>query len=199
VSWSYPRKIAAQTVAAAHIGALNMHMALLPRHRGLDPIFWTYWHDDRDAGVTIHWMNERFDSGDVISQEAVPLERGLASRELYDRIAPRSLGLMTSALAAIAAGTAARQPQDESRATFESAADTRRVRVPLAEWPAERVWHVLSGLGDMRSGLVSDAVDHGRATRYHLTANVEPGRVVAVAGGYDLHCRDGIVALSRRN
>ena len=53
---SFPHLLSPETLAAARIGALNVHMSLLPRHRGVDPLFWTYWDDDREAGVTIHWM-----------------------------------------------------------------------------------------------------------------------------------------------
>src|SRR5258705_12176471 len=40
---SFPRIIPAATLATARIGALNMHASALPRHRGLDPFFSTYW------------------------------------------------------------------------------------------------------------------------------------------------------------
>jgi methionyl-tRNA formyltransferase len=96
-----------------------------------------------------------------------------------------------------------RRQQDESRATYESAADIARARVPFAEWPAERVWHVLSGLGDQRSGLVADAAGqplmHGRATHYRLASDVEPGRISSADAVFKLHCRDGIVTLERRS
>jgi hypothetical protein len=64
------------------------------------------------------------------------------------------------------------------------------------------VWHVVSGLGDQRSGLVNDAAGrplaHGRATRYHLTQEAKPGRIFVVEAGFELHCRDGIVTVERR-
>jgi len=203
VSWSYPHILPASTLACARAGALNVHMALLPRHRGVDPLFWTYWDDDSNAGVTIHWMNERIDAGDVVVQDALPLLRGLPSRELYIQLASRSTDLLAAALMMIASGEAPRRPQDESHATYESAADTARARVPFAHWPSERVWHVLSGLGDLRSGLLGVAADspleHGRATCYRIVHHVQPGRIVPTAEGYELHCLDGIVAVDRRS
>src|SRR5262245_22556718 len=80
---SFPKIISAEILATARLGALNMHMSLLPRHRGPDPLFWTYWNDDFDAGMTIHWMNERVDAGDIVAQQAMRLERGTPSREAY--------------------------------------------------------------------------------------------------------------------
>ena len=66
---SFPRIIPKAVFATARIGALNMHASALPRHRGIDGIFGTYWDDDRDAAMTIHWINERIDAGDIAAQE----------------------------------------------------------------------------------------------------------------------------------
>jgi methionyl-tRNA formyltransferase len=199
---SYPRIIPKAAFATAHIGALNMHASALPRHRGIDGIFGTYWDDDPDAAMTIHWINERIDAGDIAAQKSLPLARGRPSRELYMELAAIGVELLAGVLEQVSSGQIPRQPQDESRATYESAADIARARIPFALWPAERVWHVLSGLGDQRSGLVADAagrpLKHGRATHYRFAHDVEPGRICAVDAGYELHCRDGFVTLERR-
>jgi methionyl-tRNA formyltransferase len=198
---SFPKIISVEILAAARLGALNMHMSMLPRHRGPDPLFWTYWHDDRDAGMTIHWMNERVDAGDIAAQQAMPLARGVPSREAYMRLTAVGVELLAGVLGRVAGGETPRMPQDDALATYESAADIARARVPFAEWPAERVWHLLSGLGDQFNGMLVDAggkrLGHGRATGYRLTNDREPGRIVALDAGYELHCRDGIVAVDR--
>jgi methionyl-tRNA formyltransferase len=199
---SFPQIIPAGILGGARIGALNMHMSLLPRHRGYDPLFWTYWYDDRDAGVTVHWMNERLDAGDIAAQQAMPLERGLASREAYMRLTALGVELLSAILGRVAGGESPRCPQDAARVTYESAADIDRARVPFAQWPAERVWHVLSGLGDQFSGLFEDAAGtraaHGRARGYHCTGDVRPGQIDSTDTTYQLHCADGIVAVDRR-
>ena len=199
---SFPKIIPVEVLAASRLGALNMHMSLLPRHRGPDPLFWTYWHDDRDAGVTLHWMSGRVDAGDIVASQAMLLERGLRSREAYMRLTAIGVELLTGVLGQIVDGHPPRKPQNDALATYESAAEIARARIPFAEWPSERVWHVLSGLGDQFSGLVVDAagkrLTHGRAVDYRLTGDNEPGRIAAVEPGYALHCRDGIVAVERR-
>jgi methionyl-tRNA formyltransferase len=199
---SFPRIIPAAVLATARVGALNMHASALPRHRGVDGIFGTYWDDDRDAAMTIHWINKRIDAGDIVAQQKIPLARGRPSRELYMELAAIGVELLAGVLEQVSAGQLPRQPQDESRATYQSAADISRARIPLAQWPAERVWHVLSGLGDQRSGLVADAAGrplmHGRATHYRLCRDIEPGHIAAVDAGFELHCSDGIVTVERR-
>ena len=198
---SFPMIIPAAVLAGARIGALNVHMSPLPRHRGVDPVFWTYWDDDAAAGVTIHWMDGRVDAGDIAAQESLPLPRGLPSRDLYMKLADISVRLLAGVLARLAAGERPRRPQDEGRACYQSATDIAGARIPFAQWPAERVWHVLSGLGDQRSGLVVDAagrpLSHGRAMRFHAGPDVKPGHIETVKAGYELHCSDGIVSLER--
>jgi methionyl-tRNA formyltransferase len=199
---SFPRIIPATVLAAARLGALNMHASALPRHRGVDGIFGTYWDDDRDAAMTIHWINERIDAGDIAAQKSLPLARGRPSRELYLELSAIGVELLASVLDQVSVGQVPRQPQDENRATYESAADIARARIPFVQWPAERVWHVLSGLGDQRSELVADTngqpLAHGRATRYRTSSDLEPGRIAIVEAGYELHCSDGIVTVARR-
>lgn len=199
---SFPRIIAAEVLAAARIGALNMHASALPRHRGVDGIFGTYFDGDRDAAMTIHWINDRIDGGDIAAQQSIPLQRGRPSRELYMELAAIGVELLSGVLEQVSAGHIPRRKQDESSASYRSAADIAQARIPYAQWPAERVWHVLSGLGDQRSGLVADAAGrplvHGRATHYRLASDVEPGHIAVVDAGFELHCSDGIVTLERR-
>jgi methionyl-tRNA formyltransferase len=197
---SFPHIVPPDALAAATRGALNVHMSLLPRHRGPDPIFWTYWHDDAEAGVCVHWVEDAVDAGDVLLRQAVPLARGRPSRELYFDLAERGAALLVESLRALGSGRDIRRSQDEAVATYEPGADLARAIVPHADWPAERVWHVLSGLGDQRSGLVAGSdgarLAHGRATRFRLEPS-RPGDIEASPESFRLHCQDGVVELAR--
>jgi methionyl-tRNA formyltransferase len=198
---SFPHLLPEALLQASGLGALNVHTSLLPRHRGPDPIFWTYWNDDPQAGVSVHWAAARFDTGDVVAQEAVDLARGRASTDLYLELASIGAALSCRALRALATGTAPRVVQDERAATYESAAEIARAAVPYEDWPAERVWHVLSGLGDRRPSLVTGPdgrrLKHGRATAFETGVAAVPGQIQVSPGSYRLHCRDGWVDLAR--
>ena len=98
----------------------------------IDPIFGTYWDDDREAAMSIHWINERIDAGDIAAQQSLPLARGRPSRELYMELAAIGVELLAGVLEQVSRGQIPRQPQDESRATYESAADIARARIPFA-------------------------------------------------------------------
>ncbi len=56
------------------LGCINVHASLLPRHRGPDPIRWTFLKGDRETGVTIMLMDEGVDTGPILVQRSIALE-----------------------------------------------------------------------------------------------------------------------------
>src|SRR5207247_1228061 len=49
-------------------GILNLHPSLLPKYRGPSPTFWEFWHREPEGGVTIHFIDEGEDTGDIVGQ-----------------------------------------------------------------------------------------------------------------------------------
>jgi methionyl-tRNA formyltransferase len=60
------------------LGSINVHPSLLPKYRGLSPQHQALIHGDSETGVTIHFMDEAADTGDIILQEKIPL-----TKEIY--------------------------------------------------------------------------------------------------------------------
>jgi methionyl-tRNA formyltransferase len=75
---------------------LNLHFALLPRHRGVAPIAWAVLEGDDEAGVTLHHMIEDIDAGDVIAQKAVAIEVADTARQVYDKVSGAAVDLFRS-------------------------------------------------------------------------------------------------------
>ncbi|MFA5047577.1 MAG: formyltransferase family protein [Patescibacteria group bacterium] len=50
-------------------GVINRHSSLLPKYGGLWPVFWALLNGDKELGVSVHFMAEKIDSGDIIWQE----------------------------------------------------------------------------------------------------------------------------------
>ena len=68
---SYSMLLPSETLELPPMGGFNVHGALLPRHRGANPIQWAIVNDERRAGVTIHRMTEEIDAGAIIAQREV--------------------------------------------------------------------------------------------------------------------------------
>lgn len=142
------QRIRATLLRIPAIGALNVHGALLPRNRGLFPYFWTLANDDRESGVTVHWVDEQLDSGDVVVQRAYPILPDDTVETLAWMGADIGAELLLEALTRIDAGDEVRVPQNEAHASYYSwptRADVARLRARgrrygslLAGWRAIR-------------------------------------------------------------
>ncbi len=182
-------------------GAVNLHASLLPRHRGPIPLFWIYYRDDRETGVTVHRATARADAGEVLVQESFPLPRGFPVEELDRRNAETGARLILAAAGAIDAGGAVPRAQDESKATAAPVILPGERHVDFERWNVERVWHFLAGLFPrFREPLVEaggQALDYSAVLGYEEGAETAPPGTVARDGAtLILHCRGGRVRLS---
>jgi methionyl-tRNA formyltransferase len=55
------------------MGFINLHPALLPDYRGMSPQHWPIINGENETGVTVHYIDEKADTGDIIIQERIPL------------------------------------------------------------------------------------------------------------------------------
>ena len=67
--WLLPPEV----LAIPTLGVLNSHPALLPRHRGPYPFAWAIREEDAELGLTLHLMDETFDTGPVLAQGSRPM------------------------------------------------------------------------------------------------------------------------------
>src|SRR5581483_4044619 len=57
------------------IACINRHTALLPKYGGVLPVFWAMYHEEREFGVSIHYMTPKVDQGNIIAQKKIEIER----------------------------------------------------------------------------------------------------------------------------
>ncbi|MFI7298134.1 methionyl-tRNA formyltransferase [Streptomyces sp. CG1] len=84
-SWRLPRSV----LQIPRHGVLNIHSSLLPKYRGPAPVLWAIRNGDPDLGVTVHRMDEEFDTGPVLTQQGgVPLPDDVTPRSLWTDLSP---------------------------------------------------------------------------------------------------------------
>jgi methionyl-tRNA formyltransferase len=113
------------------LGCLNIHPAMLPRNRGLFPYFWVIANNEKETGVTLHWVDETFDTGDLLLQESIPIERGDTMTSLQYKSAKIGAELLIRGVDLVESGDPPRISQDKGQATYfswPSPADQRRFR-----------------------------------------------------------------------
>ncbi len=115
---AFGRLIPPDAVGIAPRGGINLHPSLLPRYRGAAPIPRAIAAGETETGVTILYIAEEMDAGDIILQRAVPIDPEDTTRTLEARLAREGAELLAEALRLLEAGAAPRRPQDRARATI---------------------------------------------------------------------------------
>ncbi|MEA4923389.1 MAG: methionyl-tRNA formyltransferase [Eubacteriaceae bacterium] len=98
-------------------GCINVHASLLPRHRGAAPIQRAIIDGDEKTGVTIMYMAEGLDTGDMLAAAETPVDRKNAG-QLHDELSVMGAELLTKTLEKVEAGTVHAEKQDDSRHTY---------------------------------------------------------------------------------
>lgn len=100
------------------LGALNMHGSLLPRYRGRVPVNWVLVNGEMETGVTLHYMEEKADRGDIVAQHRVPITDEDTAYTLFAKMTAAAEELLRETYPLLRTGQAPRIPQDHSRASY---------------------------------------------------------------------------------
>ncbi len=110
-----------EIVEAPPLGSLCFHPSLLPRFRGGAAIPWQIMLGERETGVTVFVPDAGVDTGPIVAQKrGVAIDDTDNAASLYfDKLYPLGVEAMVEAVAAVDAGRAKPQPQDDTNATFQ--------------------------------------------------------------------------------
>lgn len=101
-------------------GGIGFHPSLLPRHRGQDAVRWTVHMGDAVTGASIYNLRSNTcDGGDILDQRFLFVYPGENYHELWSRIFPIGVDMVSNAVKTIASGAAEWERQDEELATWE--------------------------------------------------------------------------------
>jgi methionyl-tRNA formyltransferase len=127
VSVSCPQIFKKELIELPARGCLNVHGSLLPQYRGVMPSFWMLANGDRQAGVSVYFVNEAIDAGDLCGQRSFEID----SEDTLDRFLRRSkriaAELLIDVLRRLEEGTLSRTPLDLSRGSYYSWPDPESV------------------------------------------------------------------------
>jgi methionyl-tRNA formyltransferase len=118
LSFYYRRLLCQALLAIPRLGAINLHGSLLPKYRGRAPVNWVLVNGETHTGVTLHYMIEQADAGDIVAQRVVPIAFEDTALTLFEKVAQAALELFRETFPLIKAGHAPRTPQDPAQATY---------------------------------------------------------------------------------
>jgi len=128
VSINTPQKLKAPLLALPANGCLNVHFGMLPKYRGLLPIFHALMNGESSFGVTVHLMDEKLDNGDIVAQRAVPIGASDTLDSLYPKGFAAASELLGEAIEACGRGALVRRPNAETEKTYYSYPTPERIK-----------------------------------------------------------------------
>ena len=147
----FPWLLPAAITSAASIAAVNIHPSLLPRWRGPDPLFWTFHAGDRTSGVTIHHLDQDFDTGPILAQRPVTIDEGESLAELDRRLATLGGQLLVDIIRKLPALPDAHR-QGADRAAYAPIPDDSD-RSINSTWTVKRARRFIAGVADSHGPL----------------------------------------------
>ncbi|MFC1974502.1 methionyl-tRNA formyltransferase [Chloroflexota bacterium] len=83
---------------------INIHAALLPEHKGMMPSFWVLAEGEEKTGITVHYVNEYIDKGEIILQKTIDITPQDTLHSLQSRVAKIGAVALLGALTKIEKG-----------------------------------------------------------------------------------------------
>lgn len=114
----WPQLVNNTILTTAPRGCVGIHSSLLPKYRGGAPVNWGLINGETEWGVTLMYLGEGPDIGDIIAQNQFPIDIRDTCQTVYDKATEASLHLLRDYVPLLAKGKAPRKPQDENQATL---------------------------------------------------------------------------------
>jgi methionyl-tRNA formyltransferase len=120
ISVSCPQIFKKPLIELPPLGCLNIHGAILPHYRGVLPSFWMLANKEKNAGVSIYYVNEKIDAGELCGQRTFEILPGESLDSFIIRSKAIAADLLLEVLGKIEAGTITRSPLNLADGSYYS-------------------------------------------------------------------------------
>ena len=126
-------------------GAINVHASILPKLRGGAPLHKALIYGYEETGITIMYMSEKMDAGDIISQKSIKITDQDNVGTIHDKLSFIGADLLISTLPSIFDNTNDRTIQDESEVTYAYNVTREEEKIDFGK-SAKEVFNQIRGL-----------------------------------------------------
>ncbi len=190
-----------RVLAVPRLGSICYHPSILPRHRGASAINWAVIQGDTKTGLSIFWVDEGIDTGDLLLQKEVEIGPDETTGAVYfNKLFPLGVEAVVESVDLIKAGKAPHIPQDHSKATYEPPCDER---VAGINWHLDgrQVYNFIRGC-DPAPGATAkfkgEAVKFFNASFLPTAHTAAPGEILEVSPqGLKIAVNGGAVVVTR--
>lgn len=118
VTAAYGQLLPNALLEGPEFGCINVHASLLPELRGGAPIHYAIMQGKKETGITIMYMVEKLDAGDILTQQSVPIDDKDHVGTLHDKLSEVGTTLLMDTLPRLFNGDINPVKQDNAKATF---------------------------------------------------------------------------------
>jgi methionyl-tRNA formyltransferase len=168
---------------APKLGSICYHPSILPRYGGSSAINWAVINGESWTGLTIFWVDQGIDTGDILLQKTVEIGPAETTGEVYfNQLYPLGVAAVLEAVDLIAQGKAPRLPQDHSKATYDPPCDEK---VAGLDWskPGPQVFNFIRGCDPQPGATTSfrgEKVKLYNAAFLEEPVSAAPGEILAI-------------------
>ena len=192
-SFYYRHLLPAPVLEVARLGSFNLHGSLLPAYRGRAPVNWMLANGESEGGVTLHYMVERADAGDIVGQRAATIDSADTALTLYRKLVTLGVELLRECHPLIASGRAPRLAQDLAAGSYFGRRRPEDGRIDW-NWPARRIYNLVRAVTHPYPGAFCLA---GGRKLFIWQARMAPASSEGAAPGTILRARhDGAVEVA---
>ena len=191
---AYGRILPPEVLCVPPKGCINLHVSLLPRYRGAAPVQWSVINGDKETGVSIMYLDEGLDTGDILNVAPVTIGPEETSGELFERITTQGAKTLVETIASIDAGTAVRTPQDHSKATLAPPLTKEMARFAFDQ-PAQKLHDLVRGMNPWPVAYFEQEGKKIKVRKSHVAAGSgAPGTVLSIKP-LTIACAEGALEL----
>ncbi|WP_347550396.1 methionyl-tRNA formyltransferase [Pseudalkalibacillus hwajinpoensis] len=130
---------------APEYGCINVHASLLPAFRGGAPIHYSILQGNKETGITIMYMVEKLDAGDILTQSVVPIEERDHTGSLHDKLSASGSKLLKETLPKLLNDKLTPVKQNDAEATFAPNIKRDQEKIDWSK-PGEEIYNHIRGL-----------------------------------------------------
>lgn len=184
-SFYYRDLICREIIETAPVGAFNLHGSLLPAYRGRCPVNWVLINGERQTGVTLHYMIDKPDAGDIVCQKAVPIDFKDTALSLYDKLFNAAKSVLDEALPLIKKGKAPKISQNLSSGSYYGGRSPEDGRIDW-KWSAIKIYNLIRAVTIPYPGAFSFVPAGEKMIIWWALPEDGAGRQNAVPGAVDV-------------
>ncbi len=184
-------------------GTINLHASLLPNYRGSAPINWAIINNENFTGVTTFFIDDKIDTGDVLLQEKIKVDKKINAGELHDKL--KVIGAITvkKTIKEILNNTLIKKKQ-EQHGDYKTAYKLDKENIKI-DWTKNclEIHNKIRGLSPFpgaRTYLINNKGDIKRAIFYESeyivqNHNFENGQIIKEKDSFKITCNDGYLLI----